>query len=290
MTYDPQCGSIDPVPFRVGLSCLPVPAHLGRASSFAPLLVAAEATDCLRVGTMVLNNDFFHPVRLAQEAATVDVLTEGRLELGLGSGWARAEYDVLGLSYDRPRDRAARLADAVGTMKRAWSGGITVPGGPGPVAAVPTPVQQPHPPLLIGGHSDAILALAAAEANIIGFTGLTWTGSSMAPTGASLESLTERAAFVRAQAPTRADSLEFNVLVQAVSIGRPLDDQIDQVADNFGAPPELVSTSPLALVGSQSEVVNKLLAIREQTGISYFTIFDSAFADMGPVVGMLAGA
>jgi probable F420-dependent oxidoreductase len=255
-----------------GWSTLLLPDHLGRASSFAPLLIAAEATDQLRVGTLVLNNDFFHPVRLAQEAATVDVMTGGRLELGVGSGWARAEYDVLGISYDRPRDRAARLAYAVRTMKRAWSGDITVPGNPDPVAAVPTPVQQPHPPLLIGGDGDAVLALAAAEADIIGSTGLTWTGSSLEPTGASLESLTERAAFVRAQAPTRADNLEFNVLVQAVSVGRPLDDQIDQVADDFGGPPELVRTSPLALVGSQSEVVNKLMAIREQTGISYFTV------------------
>lgn len=272
-----------------GWSTLLVPDHLGAASSFAPLLIAAEATDQLRVGTLVLNNDFFHPVRLAQEAATVDVLTEGRLEVGVGSGWARPEYDVLGLSYDRPRDRAARLADAVRTMKRAWSGDITVPGTSDRVAAVPTPLQQPHPPLLIGGHGDAILALAAAEANIVGFTGLTWTGSSMAPTGASLESLTERTAFVRALATTRADSLEFNVLVQAVSIGRPLDDQIEQVADNLGVPPEVVRASPLALVGSQSEIVNKLLAIREQTGISYFTVFDSAFADMGPIVASLAG-
>ncbi len=171
-----------------------MPDHLGRASSFAPLLIAVEATDQLRVGTLVLNNDFFLPVRLDQEAATVDVMTGGRLELGVGSGWARAEYDVLGIGYDRPPDRAARLAYAVRTMKRAWSGDITVPGNPDPVAAVPTPVQQPHPPLLIGGDGDAVLALAAAEADIIGFTGLTWTGSSLEPTGASLESLTERAA------------------------------------------------------------------------------------------------
>jgi probable F420-dependent oxidoreductase len=272
-----------------GWSTLLVPDHLGSASSFAPLLIAAEATDQLRVGTLVINNDFFHPVRLAQEAATVDVLTDGRLELGVGSGWARPEYDTLGLSYDRPRDRAARLADAVRTMKRAWSGEITVPGGAEAVPAVPAPVQQPHPPLLIGGHGDAILALAAADANIVGFTGLTWTGSSLAPTGASLESLTERTDFVRAEAGSRAESLEFNVLVQAVSIGEPLEEQIEQVAADLGVTPELVRTSPLALVGSQSEIINKLKGIREQTGISYFVVFDSALDDMGPVAARLAG-
>jgi probable F420-dependent oxidoreductase len=162
---------------------------------------------------MVINNDFFHPLRLAQEAATVDVLTDGRLELGLGSGWSRPEYDLLGVSYDRPRVRAARLADAVRTMKRAWSGEITMPGTAESLAAVPAPLQRPHPPLVIGGHGDAILTLAAAEADIVGLTGLTWTGSALAPTGASLESLTERTAFVRAEAKTRADALECNVLV-----------------------------------------------------------------------------
>ena len=272
-----------------GWSTLLVPDHLGSTSSFVRLVVAAEATDHLRVGTLVINNDFFHPLRLAQEAATVDVLTDGRLELGLGSGWARPEYDLLRLSYDRPGDRAVRLADAIRTMKRAWAGDITMPGTAQPIAAVPAPAQPPHPPLVIGGHGDAILTLAASEANIVGLTGLTWTGSGLAPTGASLESLTERAAFVRAQAGARTNALEFNILVQAVSVGQPLAHQAETVSRNLGVTPELVRNSPLALVGSQSKMIEKLHYIREQTGISYFAVFDSALDDMSPIVAQLAG-
>ena len=184
-----------------GWSTLLVPDHLGAVSTFAPLVSAAEVTTDLRVGSLVVNNDLFHPLRLAQEAATVDLLTAARLELGLGSGWNRPEYELLDLPYDRPAQRAGRLRDAVAAMKSAWAGEPRLPAEEGAegAPAVPAPLQTPHPPLLIGGHGDIILTLAAAEANIIGFTGLTWTGSSLAPTGASVEALAERVRFVRAR-------------------------------------------------------------------------------------------
>jgi probable F420-dependent oxidoreductase len=258
-------------------------------SSFAPLVVAAEATERLRVGTLVINNDFFHPLRLAQEAATVDLLTDGRLELGLGSGWNRPEYELIGLGYDRPSTRAARLADAVRIMKQAWAGKVTMDPRAGSERAVPVPVQRPHPLLLIGGQGDATLALAASEADIVGFTGLTWTGSALAPTGGSLKSLTERAAFVSAHAAGRADRLEFNLLVQAVAVGRPFADQAEDLSARLSMPPELLRTSPLALVGSEAEVVEKLQSVREQTGISYFVVFDTGIDAMAPVVARLAG-
>src|SRR5262249_41050439 len=162
-----------------------------------PLVLAADATEHLRVGTLVINNDFFHPLRLAQETATVDLLTDGRLELGLGTGWNRPEYELMGVGYDRPPIRTARLADALRIMKQAWAGDVTVDGRTSSEPAVPAPVQRPYPVLLIGGQGDATLTLAATEADIVGFTGLTWTGSALAPTGGSLKTLSERAAFVR---------------------------------------------------------------------------------------------
>jgi alkanesulfonate monooxygenase SsuD/methylene tetrahydromethanopterin reductase-like flavin-dependent oxidoreductase (luciferase family) len=125
----------------LGYSTLLTADHLGVASALAPLVAAAGVTRRLRFGTLVLNNDFHRPLRLAQEAATVDVLTGGRLELGLGSGWNKPEYDLLGLGYDSPAERAARLGDALRTMTRAWAGDEALALGSGERArpAVPPP-------------------------------------------------------------------------------------------------------------------------------------------------------
>ncbi|HEX6394366.1 MAG TPA: TIGR03621 family F420-dependent LLM class oxidoreductase [Acidimicrobiales bacterium] len=274
-----------------GWSTVLVPDHLGGASTFAPLISAADVTTDLRVGNLVVNNDFFHPLRLAQEAATVDLLTDGRLELGLGSGWNEPEYRLLGLAYDRPSVRAARLRQAVATMKDAWAGHPRLPGsgdeeGPTAVAA---PRQSPHPPLLIGGHGDMILSLAATEADIIGLTGLTWTGSSLAPTGATPEALMERVRFVREKAGPRFDELEFNILTQVTSIGGDPESTISSLASTLGVKPDVIRGSPLTLIGSVSEVADKLVANRERLGISYVVVFDAAIDDMTPVVAQLAG-
>jgi len=248
-------------------------------------------TSTLRVGSLVVNNDLFHPLRLAQEAATVDLLTDGRLELGLGSGWNKPEYELLELSYDRAAQRAARLADAVAVMKAALAGETLLAGAPGgqSIRVVPEPAQRPHPPLLIGGHGDTILSLAAAEADIVGLTGLTWTGASLAPTGASTDALAERVTFVRDRAGSRFGDLELNILTQVTSIGADAAPTLVQLASRLGVKEELVRDSPLTLIGSVPEVVDKLVANRERLGISYVVVFDTAIDNMTPVVAQLAG-
>lgn len=273
-----------------GWSTLLVPDHLGGVSTFAPLVSAADVTTDLRVGNLVVNNDFFHALRLAQEASTVDLLTDGRLELGLGSGWNAPEYELLELPYDRPPVRAARLGQAVTTMKAAWVGSPCLPGtgdeeGP---PAVARPIQSPHPPLLIGGHGDTILKIAAREADIIGLTGLTWTGSSLVPSGASPEALADRVRFVREQAGPRFEDLEINILTQVTSIGADSDSTVSSLASTLGVEPDVIRSSPLTLIGSVSEVVDKLVANRELLGISYVVVFESAIDDMAPVVAQLA--
>jgi probable F420-dependent oxidoreductase len=208
-------------------------------------------------------------------------------DLGLGSGWNKPEYELLELSYDRPALRAARLRDAVAAMNSAWAGETLLAGGPDAdsTRAVPKPVQRPHPPLLIGGHGDTVLGLAADEADI---TGLTWTGASLAPTGASTDALAERVTFVRDRAGARVGDLELNILTQGTSIGGDAEATLAGLASALGVEKELVRDSPLTLIGSVSEVVDKLVANRERLGISYVVVFDTAIDDMTPVVQRLA--
>jgi probable F420-dependent oxidoreductase len=271
----------------LGFSTLLAADHLSLASPFAPLVVAAGATEHLRVGTLVVNNDFHRPLRLAQEAATVDRLVDGRLELGLGSGWNKPEYDMLGIDYDPAPQRAVRLGDAIRTMKQAWAGEMRVGSGERSRPVVPAPAQQPHPPILIGGHGDAILTLAAAEADIIGFTGVTWRRDRLVPTGVSQAAIEERVALVRSAAGDRAESLELSALVQRVDTsGGP------EVADELaakGLDPEAADDSPFLLVGPAAQLTEKLLALRERLGISYWIVFQPALDDVAPIVAELAG-
>jgi probable F420-dependent oxidoreductase len=233
----------------LGFSTLLAADHLGAASPFEPLVVAAGATERLRVGTLVINNDFQQPLLLAREAATVDRLTDGRLELGLGSGWNKPEFDLLGLDYDPPATRAARLHGAIRSMKQAWAGDPRVGSGERSRPAVPIPAQHPHPPIQIGGNGDAILTLVANEADIVGFTGSTWRGDRMRPTGVSAEAIEERISFVRAAAGDRADDLELSALVQRIDAGGT-EGVLEELAKG-GVDRAAVADSPFFLLGSR---------------------------------------
>ncbi len=169
-----------------GYSTLCLPDHLAPMLAPLPALaIAAAATRRLRVGTMVLNNDFRHPAVLAREAATLDVLSDGRLELGLGAGHMKSEYDEAGLPFDRGGVRVERLAEAVIILKRLFDGEpVTFHGRHYQVnghTIYPKPVQQPRPPILIGGNGPRLLTLAAAEADIVGFSGITFARGGVAP-------------------------------------------------------------------------------------------------------------
>jgi probable F420-dependent oxidoreductase len=172
----------------LGYGTLTLPDHLTELiAPMAALVSAAEVTTTLRVGTNVLNNDLRHPVLVAREAAAVDLLTDGRLQLGLGAGSIQAEYEQAGLCFDRGRTRVERLAEAVTIIKGLLKGEeVTFAGRHYRVTGHtigPLPVQRPHPPILIGGNGPKLLALAAREADIVGLSGLTevdpgnWTGS-----------------------------------------------------------------------------------------------------------------
>jgi probable F420-dependent oxidoreductase len=251
------------------------------------------------VGTLVLNNDLRHPVLVAREAATVDLLTDGRLELGLGAGHMRSEYDEAGLPYDGGATRVARLGEAVQIVKGLLRDGtpVTHVGDRYAVrqhAGWPTPVQQPGPPLLIGGAGRNLLALAAREADIVGFVGFSprkggtdadLSGFTSAGTAAQVE-------HVRTEAGARVHALEFNVLVQRVVVTRDRHDAAAETGASMRLPMsgEEVLDSPYILLGTEDEIAGALEERRRRFGFSYFVVFEQYLEALAPVVARLAGA
>jgi alkanesulfonate monooxygenase SsuD/methylene tetrahydromethanopterin reductase-like flavin-dependent oxidoreductase (luciferase family) len=174
-------------------------------------------------------------------------------------------------------------------MKDAWAGEPALTLGEQTGPAVLAPTQKPHPPILIGGWGDAVLTLAAQEADIVGLTGLTWGSGRLHPTGAAMEAFEERVAFVKGIAGDRFDDLELNVLVQIVVVDGDTEAVIADLATRFGVAPSALRGSPLLLIGSEAELIDKLLALRERLGLSYFVVFDAALESFAPIVAGLAG-
>lgn len=186
-------------------------------------MAAAAATTRLRVGSLVLDNDYRHPVLLAKEAATLDVLSQGRFELGLGAGWARHEYEQAGIPFDPPALRASRLQEALQVLKGLWADGpLTFEGAHYHIKQLdgfPKPIQRPHPPILVGASGKRMLALAAREANSIGFLmGDYSTGVEVDDPyqrmGAAIE---QKLAWVRQAAGERFEDLELSLMVTVVT-------------------------------------------------------------------------
>lgn len=270
----------------LGYSTLLSGDHLGQQAALARAVAAAAVTSTLRVGSYVINSSFQPPLRLAQEAATVADLTEGRLELGLGTGWSRPEFELLGVPYQDPATRAAGLAAAITVMKRAWAGEITLRQGGGEVRAVPAPVRPP--PLLIGGYGDAILSVAARHADIVALTSALKTGEGWQTASASVQAVADRVGFIRALAAGRAGELEISVCpgVIVTEAGAAV---TAKVAAIRGVPPQLVAESPFALIGNCGELADRVRALREHLGITYFVVPADAADDFAPVVAELAG-
>jgi probable F420-dependent oxidoreductase len=281
----------------LGYTTLCLPDHLTTLLAPLPALaVAAAVTQRLRVGTMVLNNDFRHPVVLAREAATLDLLSGGRLELGLGAGHMKSEYDEAGLPFDRGGVRVERLAEAVVILKRLFSGEpVTFHGRYYRVnghAIYPKPTQQPRPPILIGGNGPRLLTLAATEADIVGFSGITFARGGVAPdfSGFRASDVDTRLRLVRETAGARFDRLELNALLQRVIVTDDRRVAAEELAQRWTAvTADDVLASPFVLLGSVDEMVAELQARRLRWGISYY-VTQEAYADaLAPAVARLTG-
>lgn len=268
----------------LGYSTLVVPDNLRfTLEPFGALVAAAAATRTLRLGTYVLANDYRNPVLLAKAAATLDLLSGGRLELGLGAGRPDAAGDnrMLGLPFDRGGVRVSRLAESLGLLKRLLAGGTVDAPGPYYSAAgaqvTPPPAQKPHPPILIAGSGPRLLSIAAREAGIIAF-GLGPTETEEAAAG--------KVGVVRDAAGARFDSLELSLNLMAVGdrVPRFISAQTGLDAAALGA-----MGSVTAVTGSTDQMCETLLRRRDRLGISYLLLSDELMDPLAPVVARLTG-
>jgi probable F420-dependent oxidoreductase len=281
-----------------GFSTLFVPDHFVD-HDLAPTVALAHAaavTDTLRIGSLVLGNDYKHPVVLAREAGTLDLLSNGRLELGIGAGWMTVDYEKSGIPLDRASVRIARLAESITVLKGLFAdGAFTFHGSHYRVTDLdgrPKPVQRPHPPFIIGGGGPKILALAAREAEIVGVNANLRSGDGGSPDAArSLTSAAtdEKLATLRAAAGGRFDDLEIQTLVGFVHVSDDTAGIIDAMAGAFGVDREDARMAPVTLVGSEREIVELLEQRRERWQMSYVVLPDDAVDTCAPLVSRLAG-
>jgi probable F420-dependent oxidoreductase len=261
------------------------------------LATVAAVTTTLRVGTLVLANDYRHPVILAKEIATLDVLSSGRVELGLGAGFSQAEYEQAGLPFDPPGVRVDRLEEALHVLKGLFAPGpftfrgrhYTVTGHD----AFPKPVQRPHPPLLIGAAGKRMLAIAARDADIIGFQAVSTTQGVMAddPRPRLAAAVAEKVDHVRQTAGERFGRIELS-LVATVVISEPRPEAASRLARERGwtsVSAEQVLEMPSVFIGSADRIVEEMQARRERYGFSYFVVMDHALDQAAPIVARLAG-
>jgi len=283
---------------RVGYAVLLVPDHLAELlAPFPALAAAAAATTRLRIGTAVLNNDFRHPVLTAREAATLDVLSGGRFELGLGAGHMRSEYAQAGLAFEAGATRVERLAEAAVVVKRLLEGEtVTFTGRHYRVTGHtihPRPVQRPRPPLFIGGNAPRLLEVAAREADIVGLTGVAFRRGGAEPDVADFRAaiVDERVAFVREVAGARVEQLELSALVQRVIVTDDRRKAAEELASGrwSSLAADDVLASPYVLIGTTDEMVDQLRARRERWGISYVMTHEAFMDALAPVVDRLAG-
>lgn len=252
-----------------GADVVLVPDHLCLIGPMPALVAAATEAPDLRVGNFVLNAPFYRPALVTRDLATVDQLSGGRLEIGLGAGYVKDEFDAAGLPFGRPGQRVDHLEGVVDHLHSAFDDADQAP-----------PFVQPRPPIMVAGIGDRVLSLAARKADIVAFSNL--------PNDAVL---TERVAHVRAEAGDRADALELNVIVFDLAVGREPD-----VTALRGANPDLddaaLRESVNILHGSATQVAERVAQLHETCGISYFTFIEPSPADLNAlseVIGLVRG-
>ncbi|MBV9281208.1 MAG: TIGR03621 family F420-dependent LLM class oxidoreductase [Chloroflexi bacterium] len=282
----------------LGFSSLLVPDHLfGGLAPLSALGAAAGATSAIRLGTFVLGNDFRHPVMLAREAATLDVLSGGRLELGLGTGWLRTDYTQSGIPFDPPGVRVGRLEEAVQVIKGLFADQpLTFSGTYYSVDQLdgqPKPLQRPHPPILIGGGSKRMLSIAVREADIVSVNVRTTAEGWTEPGSDSVDATQRKVNWVREAAGDRFADLELNILITSSKVTDNRRQGARQIVDAWRIPGprptvEELLALPSTLIGTVDQIVEDLQERRQRYGFSYIVLREP-IEEFGPVVERLAG-
>jgi len=277
----------------LGYSTLTMPDHFTDQLAPVPALTAAAAaTTTLRLGALVYDNDYKHPLVLAKELATQDVLSSGRVEIGLGAGWMEADYAWAGMPYDRAGVRIDRFVEGIAVIRGAF--------GPGPFSfqgehytitdydGLPKPIQTP-PPLLIGGGGDRVLRIAAREADIVGINGNMKAGTIGPDAVASMtrEVVDTRVALVRETAAAAGRDVELNIRAFLVAVTDDAAGAVSRIARMIGVDDAMVEQSPFALVGSPSHIADTLRQRREELGFTYVIVGAADITPFAPVVAEL---
>jgi probable F420-dependent oxidoreductase len=290
----------------LGYSTLLMPDHFDEQYAPIPALMAvADATTTLRIGALVHDNDYRHPVVLAKEAATLDLLSDGRLELGIGAGWMRSDYEHSGIAYDPPAIRVSRFEEAVSVVT-----GLLETDGPFSYEGTyydvkdlhlqPRPAQRPRPPLTIGGGGKRVLGIAARTAEVVSINVNLQGGAAVASVmvDATPAQTKQKVAWVKEAAGDRFDDLELNSLIGFVLETTERDEILNAMATAVKCDPDDALHMPLALVGNLGQMEEELEWRRENYGFSYFSIenYDSLFTtpspaweSVGPIVSKLTG-
>ena len=269
---------------RLGFDVVQVPDHLGALAPFPAVVAAAEATQRCRVGTLVLNTSFYRPALLARDAVTTAELLDGRLELGLGSGHMKSEFDEAGLPWHPPDHRVDQLEQAIAEIGRRRDDPVPPP----------PPARNPSLSLLIGGNSDRVLRLAAEHADVVGFAGLIHARGHPPGTFRLLgaEAMDERVAYFTQHAAHRAGGVEAQMLIQKVAITNDPRGEVErwkQQLPQVELGVDELLHAPQLLVGTTDGIIAQVREQRERYGFSYFTVFEDAMDAFAPVVEALAG-
>ncbi len=281
----------------LGYQVLYMPDHFGeQLAPIAALMSAADATTTLRVGSLVFDNDYRHPVVLAKEVATMDLLSDGRFDFGLGAGWLAQDYEQAGMPYDSPGVRIERMEEGLKIIKGLLAGSsFSFTGKHYRVAELegyPLPVQKPHPPILIGGGGRRMLTLAAREADIVNVNFDLRDGrvSRRVAQSGFAAATSEKLEWIKEAAGDRFEDIELGAWVFMANVTEGREDVAAAIATGFGAEAGDVLDMPHFLIGTVDELVDDLRVRREQFGFSFVVVPGEAAEAFAPVVERLSGS